>query len=398
MAPLRFVFTVQGEGRGHLTQAIAVYEILSARGHQVTAVLVGSSSRREIPGFVRNRIKVPIHSFPSPNFVTDTQNKSIQLGKSVSHTLLRLGRYRKSMRLIRNIIRQEQPDVVINFFEPLTGLCSMLKKLPAPIVSVAHQYIYLHPQFRFPEEAGATNKWWVRAFTRLTACGSDALLALSFYPLSQQHYKHIVVCPPLLRKEVAGQECFDGNHILVYLVNAGYLQEVSNWHQQHPEVELHCFTDSPAVKGKWQHSDNLYFHSLDDQKFLRYMANAKALVTTAGFESVCEAMYMNKPVLMIPVAGHFEQWCNARDGVKAGAGTYTDRFDLDVLLQYLPRHQNTQAGFNEWVNQAEDLLLQTVEGVGYGHQSITPDKNNAMVFTINKVRSAGTNLSQKEAM
>ena len=55
-----FVFAVQGEGRGHLTQAIAVYEMLTQRGHQVKAVLIGSSSRREIPAFVKERIKAPI--------------------------------------------------------------------------------------------------------------------------------------------------------------------------------------------------------------------------------------------------------------------------------------------------------------------------------------------------
>ena len=33
------------------------------------------------------------------------------------------------------------------------------------------------------------------------------------------------------------------------------------------------------------------FHQLDDVKFLRYMAGCKAYATTAGFESVCEAMY-----------------------------------------------------------------------------------------------------------
>ena len=37
--------------------------------------------------------------------------------------------------------------------------------------------------------------------------------------------------------------------------------------------------------------DTLSFHQLDDVKFLRYMAGCKAYATTAGFESVCEAMY-----------------------------------------------------------------------------------------------------------
>ena len=36
-------------------------------------------------------------------------------------------------------------------------------------------------------------------------------------------------------------------------------------------------------------------------------------------------------------AGHFEE--EGRDGVKAGAGTFADEFNLDVLLNYLPHHQ-----------------------------------------------------------
>ncbi|MFN4285458.1 MAG: glycosyltransferase family protein [Lacibacter sp.] len=390
MTPLRFMFTVQGEGRGHLTQAIATYELLVAHGHQVVAVLVGSSHRRELPAFVRNRIKAPVYSFPSPNFVTDHNNKSIQLGKSICHALLHTGHYRRSMRLIRKMVAVERPDVLLNFFEPLTGFCNLFRKLPVPVVSIAHQYIYLHPRFQFPKGAPQKDKWAIRTFTRLTAAGSNSLLALSFYPLSQQRHKRVIISPPLLRKEVAEQECFNGNHILVYLLNAGYMQDVIAWHRQHPQVELHCFTDSPTVKGKWQHSENLYFHSLDDQKFLRYMANARALVTTAGFESVCEAMYMGKPVLMVPVEGHFEQWCNARDGAKAGAGTYADRFDLDVLLQYLPHHQNRQSSFQQWVHQATPLLLQTVEAAGYGtnKKKEKPDSKGFSISPENSVTGA----------
>ena len=35
----------------------------------------------------------------------------------------------------------------------------------------------------------------------------------------------------------------------------------------------------------------------------------KAYASTAGFESVCEAMYLGKPILMVPA--HIEQDCNA---------------------------------------------------------------------------------------
>src|SRR5687767_1213858 len=100
----RFVFAVQGEGRGHLTQAIATYEMLIARGHTVCAVLIGSSNRREIPSFVRERIKVPIITYRSPNFVTDKENKSIRISRTIVKNMLQWRTYRKSMRLIREVI------------------------------------------------------------------------------------------------------------------------------------------------------------------------------------------------------------------------------------------------------------------------------------------------------
>lgn len=52
------------------------------------------------------------------------------------------------------------------------------------------------------------------------------------------------------------------------------------------------------------------------------MAGCKAYASTAGFESICEAMYLGKPVLMVPA--HIEQDCNAYDAMKAGAGIISD--------------------------------------------------------------------------
>lgn len=61
------------------------------------------------------------------------------------------------------------------------------------------------------------------------------------------------------------------------------------------------------------------------------MAGCKAYASTAGFESICEAMYLGKPVLMVPA--HIEQDCNAYDAMKAGAGIISDSFDLQPLLR-----------------------------------------------------------------
>jgi uncharacterized protein (TIGR00661 family) len=359
----KFIFAVQGEGRGHLTQAIAAYELLTAHGHEVVAVLIGSSQRREIPAFVKERIKVPVLTYPSPNFYTDKEHKSIRLGKTILENLRRLKSFRKGIQLIRSTIDELQADVLINFYEPLIGISSFFQKLPVKIVSIAHQYIYLHPEFQFPANSPAKEKWILKNYSALTGKGSDALLALSFYPMQQNRLGSLTVMPPLLRKEVFEQDVFNGRHLLVYLLNAGYKNDIIEWHRQHPEQEIHCFTDCPSVKGRYDYDETLFFHSLDDKKFLRFMANAKALVTTAGFESVSEALYFGKPVLMVPVQGHFEQWCNARDGAKAGAGIYADKFELNAIAAFLPFYQNTAASFRKWSQEAPEILLETIAGV-----------------------------------
>jgi hypothetical protein len=170
---------------------------------------------------------------------------------------------------------------VAEFYEPLIGIVpfkNLTRKLFPSLTS-----LFMHP-VSISEEGNKSDAFAIRQYTKLTARGSDKLLALSFYPLNLSSYKKILISPPLLRKEVFQQDVFEGDHILVYLLNSGYMQDIINWHKDHPEIELHCFTDSATVKGKWHFDETLCFHSLDDQKFLQYMASAKALVTTAGLK------------------------------------------------------------------------------------------------------------------
>ena len=48
---MKVLFTVQGEGRGHLTQAIGFNQFFHHQGHSVVSVLVGSNQMRQIPGY-----------------------------------------------------------------------------------------------------------------------------------------------------------------------------------------------------------------------------------------------------------------------------------------------------------------------------------------------------------
>jgi uncharacterized protein (TIGR00661 family) len=125
---------------------------------------------------------------------------------------------------------------------------------------------------------------------------------------------------------------------------------------------LHCFVDRKGIAEVEEYRKNLFVHPIDGKKFLEMMAGAKGLVTTAGFESVCEAMYMRKPVLMVPVEDHYEQFCNSQDAVRAGAGVFSRKFEISKLLTYIASGKQGNENFKEWVDSAPELILRQVYG------------------------------------
>lgn len=354
---MKVLFIVQGEGRGHLTQAITMESLLRRNGHEVVEVLVGKSNSRHLPGFFNRSIQAPVKRFFSPNFLPTPANKRVSISRSLAYNILKLPSYLKSMYYIHRRIEESGAELVINFYELLTGLTYLMFRPSVPQISIGHQYLFLHRNFEFPDK-GRCSMWMLRFFTRLTCLGAREKLALSFREMEDDEAAHIRVVPPLLRKEVLACEGVEGDYLHGYMVNAGFGENVKAWHAKHPEVPLHFFWDKQGEEEDCRIDDTLTFHQIDDVKFLHYMAGCRAYATTAGFESVCEAMYLGKPLLMVPA--HIEQDCNAYDAARTGAGIVSDEFDLGRLLKFSEGYRPDEK-FRYWVQSGEWRILRHLE-------------------------------------
>lgn len=151
---MKVLFIVQGEGRGHLTQAITMEELLRRNGHEVVEVLVGKSNSRCLPGFFNRSIQAPVKRFLSPHFLPTPANKRASLARSVAYNLTRLPVYLKSMHYIHRRIEESGAELVINFYELLTGMTYLFFRPSVPQISVGHQYLFLHRDFEFPGKNG----------------------------------------------------------------------------------------------------------------------------------------------------------------------------------------------------------------------------------------------------
>jgi uncharacterized protein (TIGR00661 family) len=347
----RFIFTVQGEGRGHLTQAISMTQIAQEAGHEVVGYALGAIEGRKIPSFFTEFIgEIPIIQYESPS-INYGNGKSVKLGKTAMQGFTKFGTYWKSASKLGDFIEKLQPDGIVNFYESITGIYNLKTGSKIPCMSIGHQYLLLNKNFESVSEK-ALDRFLLNINTKITAIGSKKLLGLSFRPIPNDPKRNIITVPPLLRQEVKSIQPQAGENWLVYLTHYRLADEIMAWSEKHPEVKLDCFWDNPTRKTEYAYSESLTFHPIDAEKYLEKMTHCAGLISTAGFESVAEAMYLGKPVMMVPVPNHIEQMINAHDGELSGAGVKASNFNLDIFHAYLPKHTSVQSSYQHWVHQA----------------------------------------------
>ena len=354
---MKMMLCVLGEGRGHMTQAMAVQEMAEAAGHQIVSVVLGVGTRRQVPAYFESAMKMPVAQMPTLEFIYKN-NRAVDLTATAASVVRNLPAYRRSLRRLDEIVRDTQPDVILNFFEPVTGIYALTRHKRPPVVAVAHQFMFGHPGYV------RTPQLWkqqlsMRLYVALVGARSTKL-ALSLYEAPDLPQKNLFVGPPILRKQLFTLESNpSGQFTLVYLLNHGYAEQIIRWSDKNPQTRLHCFYDKPGAPAEFQHSPALTFHRLDGEKFLRMMAACRNVVCTAGFESVCEAAYLGKPLFMVPVENHVEQQVNALDAQQFGLGIAEKSFNLDRLAE-LPDQLPTEP-FRAWLESAPEKLFLAIE-------------------------------------
>ncbi len=317
---------ILGEGRGHITQALSVIDLLIENGHSINSILIGKNSNREINYSFFNKNKYNIEVFDSPHFIFNDNGKRVSYFRTILSNLSpkSIVRFLKSLRKIDKILSDDCSDLVINFYEPLFGIYPLFYKRKFKIVSIAHQFVSLNSDSVYIKETPGS--YFIKLLSKLISVKSDLIVVLSLYPYYSRN-KRIRVIAPLLREEIIQSKPTDDNFILCYILNRGFANDIVKWHSLNPDVTIHLFWDNFDEKDNLIVDNNLYFHHINNDKFIDKLRRCSGVITTAGFETVCEAVYLNKPVLMIPT--HIEQEANANEFQWLNIGAHRVD-DLDI--------------------------------------------------------------------
>ncbi len=358
------IIFLQSEGRGHITQAFALQEIIREQNIGISAIVINKTTKKQTLQLLKRRFNCPILFIESYEFFKGNKGKSVNLLYTCFDALFKFPKILFSCLKLKKELKKIKYDLIFNFYEPACTFYNFIANEKHKTISIAHQNIYLHPDFVFPKN-NLLNAKFLKYYTKFVAMSSRYNLALSFYPLSNKTLKNLTVIGPLLREKVKNLTPLKEPFLLIYLAYQELLEDVIQWHYKHQNVRIHCFTDKPGIVGTEKLTDNFSLHAIDEDKFIDYLSRCEGLVTTAGFESVSEAMYLDKPVMMVPIRNHFEQYCNSRDAQKAEAGISANEYDLQLLLDYIhskDKHQ-TKNNFRIFVNESPSEVLTIIQSI-----------------------------------
>jgi len=351
-AMARCVFIVQGEGRGHMSQSMALKEVLEEAGHIVEAVFAGCTPDAPLPHYFTACFGSRLDCMTSPFLLRSHNRKGILVGKTILYNLLRSASYLREVRRIRKRIREVRPDVVFNFYDPLGALA--LRKTGQGImrIGIGHHF-YLHLDGYRCRGGSPLHRLLLKYLSGLMIRSCDRVLALSFR--EEKGNERIRVIPPLIRKGFREIRHTPGERYLVYLLKEGYLYDLIRMARADPDfradIFCNCIPETVLPPG-------LEVHLPDADKFRQKMALCRGMITTSGFDTVAEAAYLGIPLVVVPARNHFEQLCNSRDIQASGFGHAAT--ELVPGTEKMMKTGNNEQ-FRRWVDTAPGEILKIIQ-------------------------------------
>jgi hypothetical protein len=102
--------------------------------------------------------------------------------------------------------------------------------------------------------------------------------------------------------------------------------------------------------------DNLTFKPPSQHGFLQDLANCKAVMATAGFTLMTEAIHLQKPYLALPMRGQYEQELNGHLLDKLGYGANVRRINHNAVGNFLYHIPDYAAALKSYTPTDNNLI------------------------------------------
>lgn len=321
-------YGVCGEGRGHAARVRTVVEELRPR-HNVH--IFAPAMAYEMLAPIYRESAVHVHHIPGLCFAYGDRHQVNYL-KTGWQAMKYLAELNGQIRRVVKAIEKYTPDLVITDFEPIVSRAA--ERCGVPYISLDHQQFMLNYDLSsLPRYLQRHAIYMARMIKAYYSKQQESIISSFYFPRLRAGVTNVTQIGVLLRSEILAAPRERGPHLVAYLRR-----------QTAPAVfqalmECGCEVRIYGV-GRQPSRGNLKFFPIDFNRFVSDLATSRALISTAGNQLVGEALYLDKPVLVMPEPNNYEQHINAHFLEQSGAGSAVSMPKISgrIICRFLDRY------------------------------------------------------------
>jgi uncharacterized protein (TIGR00661 family) len=316
----RIIYAVAGEGFGHASRAHLIGQRFLDAGHDV----IFATSHRGLL-YLRECFGERAREIFGLTF--DYSKGYVDPVATVWKNLSRFpGGRRVNKQLYRDVYKPFDPDLVITDFEPFSAWWALRNRVPFLSINNEHTLIFCKLEHELKNVVQRIQAGFV---TRLHYVGAKAYILINFFQAPLKNDR-AVLAPPIVRPIITELTPSNAGHITIYWTtgtNEDHLRDVL---ARFPGQQFHIYGFNKAAE-----RSNCVFRERSTAGFLADLASSRGVIASAGFSLISECLHLKKKMLLLPLAGQYEQLINARYIQKLGLGAWGKDLNEPVLSRFI---------------------------------------------------------------
>lgn len=327
---MKILYAIQGTGNGHISRARDFIPLLEKKA-DVDILISGTQFDVQLPHSIR-------YKFRGASFIFGKEG-----GVDYWETFKQL-RPHTFINDIRRL-KLSQYDLILNDFEPVSAWAGKLKG--REVLALSHQSAFLSKNTPRPP---FDNKFAEGLFNHY----APSTKQIAFHFEKYDEFIHT----PIIRREIRKLTPTNNGHYTVYLpayddkLLIKYLSAFENtsW-QIFSKHEKTGYT----VR-------NIEVKPINNEQYNISVASCEGLLTGAGFEAPAEALFLGKKILVVPMAGQYEQACNA-ESLKRMGNKVIDAINektVPILNEWLNTKDIVKVDFPDNIEEIVELVINNI--------------------------------------
>lgn len=344
----RIIYGVSGDGYGHAVRAHSVGEGLMGRGHDVRFV----GSHRSV-AYLNKYFPERVHEALGLR-ITYRDGRVAVLNTVMRNAAKLVGSLAASNRNLSPMLRSFQPEFVVTDFEPFTAFWARQNGIP--YISLDNQHLLTHCRLDHPKRFGRDI---LNAYLtiRLYYGGAKRYLITTFFD-APVRYQPATLINPVLRPKVYQKTPEQGDFLLAYKGAGGENRAMQFVLEEYSRMPIRAY--GFGVSGALRKGETV-FKPFCSTEFLNDLATCAGVICSAGHSLVCEALFFEKPMLLVPIAAQYEQLLNAHHVERIGAGMAVAKLSLQSIEEFVGRLHEFRAAMKGKPKADLEPVLDAVE-------------------------------------